>query len=132
MKVDLALLCDAVTVRDGLLHILGGGVTRLSRASYPAPLLCQVALRLALHQTEATATHAVRVVIIDEDGHEIAKVEGQVANDPAGLASMHAGETMYASIGLPLGGVVLPRPGTYAIEILVDDSHARTVSFRAE
>lgn len=30
MRVDCALLCDAASVREGLLNILGGGITRVT------------------------------------------------------------------------------------------------------
>lgn len=39
----MAVLCDRATVRDGLLHILGAGVTIVYRDKVPAPLDVDVA-----------------------------------------------------------------------------------------
>ena len=38
MELTTALLCDHVQVREGLLFIVAGGITRLRRPSYPAAL----------------------------------------------------------------------------------------------
>ena len=35
MELTTALLCDHVQVREGLLFIVAGGITRLRRPSYP-------------------------------------------------------------------------------------------------
>ncbi|MBU6495776.1 MAG: hypothetical protein KGR42_05095 [Acidobacteria bacterium] len=38
MDIEFAVLCDAATVRDGLLHVLGAPITRIYRRILPAPL----------------------------------------------------------------------------------------------
>ena len=45
MHLD-ALLCDAATVRDSLLHILGGGIVKMAPLQYPAPIPAILALQL--------------------------------------------------------------------------------------
>ena len=44
MRIDTALLCDAATERDGLLNVLGGGITVATRPEFPAPLGMTLAL----------------------------------------------------------------------------------------
>ena len=67
-----ALLCDAVTVRENLLHVLGGGLGQIWRESYPAPLGAELALLLTLHPSETADEHELRVLIQDTDGKQIA------------------------------------------------------------
>ena len=71
------MLCDAATVREGLLHILGGGITRLNRPSFPAPLGAALALQISVHPTEASVSHRVEAIIQGEDGSQIAKATAQ-------------------------------------------------------
>src|ERR1017187_5549749 len=75
MNVDTCMLCDAVTVREGLLHILGGGITDVQRAEYPAPLGISLALRILVHPTELAHPHQFEVLLQDADGEQVTKVD---------------------------------------------------------
>ena len=66
----------AEMVREGLLHILGAGITRINRQAYPAPFGAAVAMMLVLHPTEADRDHSLNVLLQGSDGAEVAKVEG--------------------------------------------------------
>jgi hypothetical protein len=131
VRIDCALLCDAATVREGLLHVLGGGVTRVNRPGYPAPLapLC-LAVRILVHPTETDSTHQLDVRLQDEDGQEVAKVDVQFGvNDPG---RNEPGEEL--SVPLPLNmppQVGLPHPGGYSFELLINGIHQTSVPFRA-
>jgi hypothetical protein len=129
MRIDCALLCDSVTVREGLLHILGGGITRINRDSFPGPLGAALALRIMVHPTETDRTHELRVMLLAEDGGRIAEIGIQFGvNDPTILEP-----TEEASLALPIQmhQVMVPRPGPYSFELLIDGIHQVTVPFRA-
>jgi hypothetical protein len=129
MRIDCALLCDSVTVREGLLHILGGGITRINRDSFPGPLGAALALRIMVHPTETDRTHELRVMLLAEDGGRIAEIGIQFGvNDPTILEP-----TEEASLALPIQmhQVMVPRPGPYNFELLIDGIHQVTVPFRA-
>jgi len=130
MRIDCALLCDAATVREGLLHILGGGITRANRPAYPAPLGMMLALRIMIHPTEVDRPHQLRIQLQDADGGQIAAMDAQInVGDPAMIAP---GEE--ASLPLPLGlppQVALPDAGRYSFEILIDGTHQASVPFTA-
>jgi len=128
MRIDTALLCDSVTVREGLLHILGGGITRINRPTFPAPLGAALALRVMVHPTEANRTHELTAYLLDQDGAQLAEVRIEFGlNDPSVL---DVGEE--ASLALPIGlhNVAIPGEGSYSFELLIDDIHQRTVPFR--
>lgn len=129
MKLD-AMLCDFATVREGLLHILGGGINRLWREEYPAPLGVTLALLFEVHPTEMDSEHTLEVVMIDADGKEIGNVSADfaIAPDPE---SGRPGETLILPLVVPLQQVVLPNPGAYSVEVLIDGQHKRSLAVLA-
>ena len=130
MNVDCALLCDAATVREGLLHILGGGVTRISRPEFPAQLGVQVALRIVIHPTESGTQHSARMVLQNEDGATVGELGFEFAIDQQGL-SLVPGELISLPIAVPVQQLSLPRPGGYSFEILIDNNHQVSMPFFA-
>jgi hypothetical protein len=129
MRIDCALLCDSVTIREGLLHILGGGITRANRDNFPAPLNLALALRIMVHPTEAEHTHELAVLLLGQDGERIAELGIQFGiNDPAAL---EPAEEASLPLALSLHTVPLPREGPYSFQLLIDGIHQGTVPFRA-
>ena len=59
MEIQAAILCDSATVREGLLHVLGGGINRLYRSELPAPLGVALALLVAFEPEEVDQLHEV-------------------------------------------------------------------------
>jgi hypothetical protein len=131
MRIDCALLCDAATVREGLLHVLGGGVTRVTRQEFPARLGLTLALRILVHPTEANRQHNLEVLLQGADGEPVVQVQAEFGlNDPGDL---QPGEE--ASLPIPLTlppEVRLPSPGTYSFELLIDGIHQQSVPFVAQ
>lgn len=124
------MLCDYATVREGLLHVLGGGINRLWREEYPAPLGVTLALLFEIHPTEMNSDHILQVVMIGEDGQEIGHVNAdfQVASDPI---KGRPGENVILPLVVPLHQVVLPVSGAYSVEILIDGQHKRSLGVLA-
>ena len=56
MRVDTCLLCEAASVHEGLLNILGGGVTVVTRPEYPSELGLSLAIRVMLHPSRDGAS----------------------------------------------------------------------------
>lgn len=138
MKVDCALLCDAVTVREGLLHVLGGGITRLMKETYPAPLGAGLALRILVHPTEANREHRVEARLQNEDGSEVERVEftfattGEASQDnPTQAFGLLPGEELGIAVAVPLQYIKLQKAGGYSLEILIDGQHKKSIPFMA-
>lgn len=129
MEIDI-FLCDAATVREGLLHVLGGGITRVGRPRYPAPLGLVLAGILKLRPAEAEEKHRIRVLVHDIDGAKMGEISGEfgVAAGPG----LQPGEHLAMPIVLPMQGVPIAKPGTYSIEILLDGQQVRSLMFIAE
>lgn len=119
------MLCDAATVREGLLHVLGGGVDRLGRASFPAPMDLVLAVVIQQHPTELDREHNMRVLIQHADGKRLAEAEitWQATSERPRLHEMPF------PVVLPLRHVNIPAPSEYSIELLIDGVHQTSIPF---
>jgi len=130
VRIDSALLCDAATVREGLLHILGGGITRAGRPGFPGPLGLTLALRILVHPTEADRSHQLVVRLQGEDGQEVARVD--ITFGVADPGALEPGEQISVPVPIPMPPqVALPTPGRYSFEVLIDGIHQTSVPFIA-
>lgn len=128
MQIE-AFLCDAATVRENLLHVLGGGVTRIWPPTFPGKLGLDLALMLTLTQTEAQEKHRIRVVVQTADGKALAeaKAEFKVAPGP----DVQPGERVGVPLAFSLTDVPIPGEGVYSVEVLIDGQLQRSFSFAA-
>ena len=131
MEIACALLCDAATVREGLLHVLGGGVTRVNSPQFPAPMNTALALEISVHPTEGGNDHQLQILVQTEDGSRIAELGAafNVSADPSG--DTQPGEQFNVPLVVPLQMVGLPVAGGYSVEILIDGTHRRSIAFWA-
>jgi hypothetical protein len=128
MRVTTALLCDAATVREGLLNVLAGGVTRVNAPVYPFQYEGALAVVFTAHPTEASKEHDFQVILQSEDGQRVAELGGQMQAQPG--PDLQPGEEMTIPVVLKFGQV-LPAPGRYSFEVLIDGVHQVTVPFGA-
>ncbi|QTU64235.1 hypothetical protein [Streptomyces scabiei] len=76
MKLIMAALCDRATIREGLLHILGAGVTQCSLASLPsAPDLDLAVLIRAENLNELAGRHTLTTTVTHEGGALLGRIE---------------------------------------------------------
>lgn len=126
MRVDCALLSDATTVREGLLHILGGGITRVTPPSYPHVFVGALALRIMLHPTEAGSSHNLQIVLQDSDGKRLLELAADFQAEAAPDLAVNEEIALPLSLGF---SAQLERPGGYSFEVLTDTNHQTTVQF---
>ena len=127
MQVAAAFLCDSATVREGLLHSLGGGINRLWRDDFPAPVNAALALMFELHRQETDRPHELDVQVMGEDGEMVAAVKGGFQAPRHQMLELH--EPQMVALVLPLHQVGLPKVGRYQIDIRVDSQHLRSITF---
>jgi hypothetical protein len=128
LNVAAAFLCDFAEVRERLLFALGGGITRLWREAFPASMEASLALLLELHQMELGARHELQVVVQGEDGQRVGEVK---AAFQMGATDVDVGENVLVPIALDLRAAALPSAGSYAVEVVIDGTHHRTIQFKA-
>jgi hypothetical protein len=127
VRANCSLLCNSAETRDdGLLNILGGGITSVTPESFPVMLS---GLKLALNVSglvdELIGEHQIEVVF--KRGAElVSRVHVEfTARDPAGT-----GEATF-SLVIPLDGVALPQPDDYDVNVEFDSSPLAEISLYA-
>ena len=125
MQVSAAILCDYASVRDGLLFVTAGGIKRVWRSEYPAPLGVALGLLFEVHPMEMAHPHEVHVQIMGPDGEQVMMAQGAFQ---AG-ADLEVGESLTIPMAMDLRGVTLPREGAYMLNISIDGTHHRTLEF---
>ncbi|MSO37919.1 MAG: hypothetical protein EXQ69_06670 [Acidimicrobiia bacterium] len=124
MDVTTAMLADFAQVREGLLFVASGGVTRCYRDTLPGPLGVMLATVLELDSVEAERPHEVRVVIVDEDGGQIGEIAGEIQ---VGETQMMIGENLNLPITFDLRNMPVERYGSVEVRCYVDGEHRCTL-----
>jgi Family of unknown function (DUF6941) len=131
-ELDYALLADSAQVSEGKTFILGGGVSILWRDQYPALMGFVLVLQLSHHRSEANTSHDLRIQVVDADGNPLLpEIQGQL---DLGEAPENIPRNVPLMAPLVLNFPPLPviqRPGEYAIEILLDGRHLKSLPFAA-
>jgi hypothetical protein len=132
MRVAAAFLCDAATIREGLLNVLGAGVTNLRRESFPAPLgISLVYMAEAIGADDLSQPHTLTIdVRAVDDQQVIAHVEASWVADLASETDVTVPN--YAPIVVPFDQVALAKPGYYEVTIDLKGVDTRTITFRAD
>ncbi|MEV0483169.1 hypothetical protein AB0I69_21500 [Streptomyces sp. NPDC050508] len=132
MKLNMAALCDRATVREGLLHILGAGVTQTSLSLPAAADLDLAVLIRAEALNELSGQHRLTVTVRHEDGTEVGKVQlgwetpDMQAQDELALSKQPLPQL---PISVPLRSLLLNQEGEHYVHLDVDDTELATVSF---
>jgi hypothetical protein len=124
MEITTALLADFAQVRDGLLFVSSGGVTRCYRDMLPAPLNIYMAMVLELDRLEAEKVHEVHVVVVDEDGQQLAEIAGEIQ---LGATQMMVNENVNVPIVFDLRNIPIERYGNVEVRLYVAREHRRTL-----
>jgi hypothetical protein len=121
------MLCEAATAHEGLLNVLGGGITRVHALDYPAPIPLTLALLIELD--EATPDkHAVDLVLAGEDDNYLGKASLEFGVIPDYLPSVEGSPVTFAGV-VPLSALTVPTPGEYVITVEIDDELLTHVQF---
>ncbi len=126
-QLDYALLCDFVRADGGLAHVIGAGIDTVYTPETPTAHNFGLLARLTFTQGECGRPHRIEVFFRTEDGAEIVKIEGILT--PEWETGLPPGWPIGASLGLNFG-LPLPSFGVYAFEIMIDDSHAKSLNLR--
>ncbi len=123
------ILCDFAQVREGLLFVQSGGLTRLVAPSFPAKFACHVATLVWLPPDEAGSAHEI-VMKVKSAGTATLTATVKVAlHETAPPAGLQPGEGRLVPIVVPLAAVTFPAPGEYDLQVEVDDQFAGDISF---
>lgn len=126
-ELDFALLGDYVRVEGGLAHVIAAGIDTVNAAHVPTGHTVGLLFRVEFTQNECGRAHRLEVIFQDEDGQRLAHLTSVVAPE------WKTGLPAHWKTGLIGGfnfGVPLPAYGVYAFEIMLNDSHVKTLKLR--
>ncbi|MFD4275072.1 hypothetical protein R2B67_17990 [Streptomyces cyaneofuscatus] len=119
MKLNMAVLCDRATVREGLLHILGAGVTRCSLALPGAPDLDLAILLQGEGLDDLAGRHTMTVEIKDSEGQGVGRAElgwdGPTV-DPSAAEDL----IPQLPVAIPIRAIQFTNPGEHTVTVAVD------------
>jgi hypothetical protein len=117
----IAILCDAATVREGLLHLLGGGITHLGRSAFPSPLDLTLAVQVEMDELEARQSHRLTVTLVDDQGVALSSAQAVWGSAVEVAPGAVPGTPVVIPMALPLHSMTLPAPGAYRIRLGLDN-----------
>jgi hypothetical protein len=122
MDVRSLVLCDFAQVRDGLMTIVSGGVTRVRPQVYPATFGLHVAVMLELSPDDFGQPHECRVsVAAAETSTKLVEMLTSFVQEPH--PSAQPGEPMVIPLAIPLAinfsHVAILEPGQYDVKVAV-------------
>jgi hypothetical protein len=127
VDLQIATLCEAVTIRDGLLYILGGGVACYSPMWYPAPLQIALAVLIELDYLDQGEPHKFAIALLDHQAHELERIEGEFAL----VKDIELDAVATLPAALPLAGMSLPVAGNYEVRLEIDQETRARLPLRA-
>ncbi|QCR49822.1 DUF6941 family protein [Streptomyces sp. SGAir0924] len=124
MKLNMAVLCDRATVREGLLHILGAGVTRCSLVLPGSPDLDLALLVQAEDLNDFAGKHSLSVIVADHDGTEVGRADFGWEGPAIDVQPTDDSSLPQLPLVVPIRGMILENPGEHTITVLIDDEEA--------
>jgi hypothetical protein len=118
MDVRSLVLCDFAQVREGLMTIVSGGVTRVRPQGYPATFGLHVAVMLELSPDDFGQPHECRVSIAQaETSVKLVEMVTNFVQEPHVAAQ--PGEPMVIPLAINFSEVSIGEPGQYDVKVAV-------------
>lgn len=127
LELTTLTLCDYANVREGMINIVSGGVTRITvHGTFPAHVESTIAMSIYVQPHRVGEDHSGRVTLRFPDTmEEIARFDfGFNVNGDRNL-----GEGLFFPVVLPLREVVFPHAGQVDISVSLNNQPAGLVSF---
>lgn len=129
MKVIAAMLCDAASVRENLLSVLGAGITYLERSGFPTPMTANFAGLIEYDVSDIDSDHTIVVKVARVEGGEefvIVDARGELERPEA---SAFPGAVATLPFSVDLQAAEIDAPGDYYAEVTVDGKEGMRVRF---
>ena len=79
MKVSVATLCDFAQVREGLLFVSSGNITRVSRPAFPTRVDLFLALSFVVDARKESGDYSIEAAVRTESGDPVARASVNLA-----------------------------------------------------
>ena len=123
------ILCDFAQIREGLLFVQSGGLTRLAAPTFPAKCACHVATLVWLPPNESGAAHEIVMKVKSAATAKLTATVNVALHESSAPSALRPGEGRQVPIVVPLGAVSFPAAGEYDLQVEVDGEFAGDISF---
>ena len=131
-RLDALILCDFAQVREGLLFVQSGGLTRLAAPVFPASFGCNIAAMVHLPPDAAVDAHSMVMKVKAADTVTLLATINVALHEHPRPTTLAPGEARQVPIVVPLHQVKFPGPGQYDLQVDIDDELAGDLNFRVE
>ncbi|HXP19020.1 MAG TPA: hypothetical protein VN840_05150 [Streptosporangiaceae bacterium] len=128
MKLTSVMLADYATIREGLLHVLGGGITRLIRDPLPASMGAVVAMMLQPEDLDdLQASHTLEVFVTGSGDEGVRAVAKAVMTLPGTTTAGALLPTL--PVVVPIQSIPLTMTGMHQITVALDGTVVGTLEY---
>jgi uncharacterized protein DUF6941 len=127
-SIEFAFLADAAEAEPGRkFYVLGGGIDQITGPEFPLvhPHMSLV-MRFTVHAAEVGRTHHLEVRLVDADGGELARIEGDIQTAPG--AEM--GREVAVNMVINLANSRFEKPGDYGFDIMMNNQFQKSLTLR--
>jgi len=128
-RLDALILCDFAQVREGLLFVQSGGLTRLMTRKLPATFNCHVAMLVAVSPDVALDEHNVVMRIKHAPSATALATVKVDLHPPASTGGLMPGESRIVPVVVPLSTITFRSEGVHDLQVSIDDHLASDLSF---
>lgn len=125
-NISTSILCDFAQVRDGLLFVCSGGITRRYCAQLPAPLGVMLGLLVEIPPDEPELVHEIQIVVKSNDTAE--DIHRSVTGVQA-RGDTRPGESLMVPAVADLRPIEASAYGSYDIRVIVDGDAGTLLTF---
>jgi hypothetical protein len=127
-RLTTLLLCDFAQVREGLLFVSSGGISRVVQGTYPANPRLHLAMVVHLPVDSLGQSHQVHVRLKYPDSAEVI-ANAEVAIQLNTVSGAFAGEGINVPQVIDLAPIQFARPGQVDVQVSMEDEPAGDLSF---
>lgn len=131
-RLNALILCDFAQIREGLLFVQSGGLTRLVAPTFPAQFGCHVAALVYVPPHEAAEAHQMVIKVKAAETATLVATVNVAMHQTTPPPGLEPGEGRQLPIVVPLAAVTFPSPGEYDLHVEIDGDFAGEISFRVE
>jgi len=126
MKTTLAVLADAANIsREGKVNILGIFQVIYGKAFPLTHPQMSLVLRLEAGITEVGRKKHIEVILVDEDGKKLFKLDGQLV-----VGEVKPGEVYASNQIFTLQNLKFEKPGSYKFDIFIDNQPIQEIPLK--
>lgn len=127
--LDFAFLADAAEADPGRkFYVLGGGIDQIAGPEFPLihPHMSLV-MRFLVHPTELGRSHRLEVRLVNADGRELAKIEGDIQT---AAVEETFGREVGVNMVINMTSTRFESPGDFAVDILMNNQFQKSLPLR--